>query len=113
MSPNDQRARLEACLERAGAKLRRIFELLEVELESESLTDSIPPETNLAVSKAEFPSATYLVTRVPVGLVKDLSPRQQEVLSLLLEGLPRKTIAFRLGISESTSRFLRTGAYPQ
>jgi DNA-binding NarL/FixJ family response regulator len=34
-----------------------------------------------------------------------LSPREKEVLLLLAEGLPNKTIAYRLKISEHTVKF--------
>lgn len=35
----------------------------------------------------------------------DLTPRELEALRLLAEGLPNKTIASRLGISEHTAKF--------
>jgi DNA-binding NarL/FixJ family response regulator len=37
--------------------------------------------------------------------VEDLTPRELEVLQLLAEGLPNKTIAFQLAISEHTVKF--------
>ncbi len=39
------------------------------------------------------------------GQVPSLSPREREVLLLVAEGLPNKTIAHRLGISEHTVKF--------
>jgi DNA-binding NarL/FixJ family response regulator len=39
------------------------------------------------------------------ALVEPLTPRESEVLALLAEGLPNKTIAHRLGISEHTVKF--------
>lgn len=41
----------------------------------------------------------------PGVLVEELTPREMEVLQLLAEGLPNKTIAFQLGISEHTVKF--------
>jgi two-component system, NarL family, nitrate/nitrite response regulator NarL len=38
-------------------------------------------------------------------LVEPLTPREQEVLTLLAEGLANKAIAARLGITESTAKF--------
>jgi DNA-binding NarL/FixJ family response regulator len=41
----------------------------------------------------------------PIHLVEALTPRESEVLQLLAEGLPNKTIARRLEISEHTVKF--------
>ena len=43
--------------------------------------------------------------RSPAPLVEELTPRESEVLQLLAEGLPNKTIAHQLGISEHTVKF--------
>ena len=45
--------------------------------------------------------------RTPTGVVveEQLTPREIEVLQLLAAGLPNKTIALRLGISEHTAKF--------
>ena len=42
---------------------------------------------------------------LPESLVEELTPRELEVLQLLAEGLPNKTIAYRLEISEHTVKF--------
>jgi DNA-binding NarL/FixJ family response regulator len=39
------------------------------------------------------------------GEVEALTPREAEVLNLIAEGLPNKTIAIRLNISEHTVKF--------
>lgn len=39
------------------------------------------------------------------GPVEELTPRERQVLALLAEGLPNKTIARRLGISDHTVKF--------
>jgi len=41
----------------------------------------------------------------PPDLVENLTPREAEVLQLLTQGLPNKTIAQRLGISDHTVKF--------
>jgi two-component system nitrate/nitrite response regulator NarL len=43
--------------------------------------------------------------RLPSPLAEELTPREIEVLALLAEGLPNKTIAHRLNISEHTVKF--------
>ena len=45
------------------------------------------------------------LARKPHPLVEELTPRELAVLRLLAEGLPNKTIALRLGISEHTVKF--------
>ncbi len=67
----------------------------------------------LAVVDPEFvpvvspPSERRLPVPVesPEPLAEDLTPRELEVLRLLADGLPNKTIARRLGISEHTVKF--------
>jgi DNA-binding NarL/FixJ family response regulator len=51
--------------------------------------------------------ATLLGTggQIPPPLAEELTPRELEVLRLLAEGLPNKTIAHRLSISEHTVKF--------
>ena len=41
----------------------------------------------------------------PDGVEESLTPREIEVVELLTEGLPNKTIAARLGISDQTVKF--------
>ena len=43
--------------------------------------------------------------RAPDPLVDALTPRELEVINLIAEGLPNKTIAGKLGISEHTVKF--------
>ena len=43
--------------------------------------------------------------RAPAPLIGELTPREHEVLRLLAEGLPNKSIAHKLGISEHTVKF--------
>ena len=52
-------------------------------------------------------AAALLPSRLesPESLVEELTPREREVLQLLAEGLPNKTIALQLGISEHTVKF--------
>lgn len=55
-------------------------------------------------AKAVPPSGSSLPDAEPL-LVEELTPRELEVLRLLAEGLPNKTIAQRLDISEHTVKF--------
>lgn len=62
---------------------------------------------NLRVLAPEFAAALAPLAAVPSAdpIPKPLTPRESEVLQLLAEGLPNKTIARRLGISEHTVKF--------
>jgi DNA-binding NarL/FixJ family response regulator len=51
------------------------------------------------------PAALATITPHPGGAEEALTPRESEVLSLLAEGLPNKSIASRLGITEHTAKF--------
>ncbi len=60
----------------------------------------------LAVVDAEWAAALMPAgEEAPVSPVGELTRREREVLQLLAEGLPNKTIASRLGISEHTVKF--------
>jgi DNA-binding NarL/FixJ family response regulator len=54
------------------------------------------------LTEALLPAATF---DPPATLVEPLTPREQEVLQLLAEGLPNKVIAHRLDISDHTVKF--------
>ncbi|HKZ50710.1 MAG TPA: response regulator transcription factor, partial [Dehalococcoidia bacterium] len=65
-----------------------------------------------AVSQGLVVLASELAAAVPparargaMPLAEELTPRELEVLQLLAEGLPNKSIAQRLGISEHTVKF--------
>ena len=60
----------------------------------------------LAVFDPTLAAAVLRTRERPPGFVVEaLTPREQEVLKLLAEGLPNKVIAQRLGISEHTVKF--------
>ena len=54
--------------------------------------------TDPAFAAAPPPSA-------PLGLAESLTPREEQVLALLAEGLTNRAIGLRLGISENTAKF--------
>jgi len=58
----------------------------------------------LLVVHPEFAASLPIRERAP-ALVEELTPREREVLQLLAEGLPNKTIADRLRITEHTAKY--------
>jgi len=59
----------------------------------------------VAGSELGLPAFTHWDSRPTAPSRSDLTPRELEVLGLLAEGLPNKTIAHNLGISEHTAKF--------
>jgi two-component system nitrate/nitrite response regulator NarL len=59
----------------------------------------------LVVLDPAFGDAPRPRSVTPAALVEGLTPREQEVLALLAEGVSNKQIAHRLGISERTAKF--------
>jgi len=59
----------------------------------------------LALAAARDEGASRAGSPGSFALVEELTPRELEVLRLMAEGLPNKTIALRLGISEHTVKF--------
>ncbi len=59
----------------------------------------------LLVTSPELSAAVPSTRGRPPAIPEDLTPRELEVLRLLAEGLPNKSIAQRLGITEHTVKF--------
>ncbi|MBC7810060.1 MAG: response regulator transcription factor, partial [Burkholderiales bacterium] len=59
----------------------------------------------LVVLHPALSEALFAGERLPAAPAESLTPRELEVLKLLAEGLPNKTIARRLSISEHTVKF--------
>jgi DNA-binding NarL/FixJ family response regulator len=70
------------------------------------------PPAQIAAALTAIQAGLQVLTREPRAagggaepVVESLTPREREVLELLVEGLPNKLIADRLGISENTAKF--------
>lgn len=60
------------------------------------------PDRFVQALQAVMSGGTWFDTPAPIGSPYGLTPRQGEILSLLLRGLPNKRIASELGITEAT-----------
>jgi two-component system nitrate/nitrite response regulator NarL len=83
-------ARLAACLAAAAQGLGVV---------DPAFMDALAPATE------DEEAASARRDRSDFGPVEELTPRELEVLRLMAEGLPNKTVALRLGISEHTVKF--------
>ena len=84
-----------------------IHALLQRDTDADKLVSSFAAiMQNLAVIDPDFVDSLFpQPLSDPPTLVEALTPRETEVLQLLAEGLPNKTIARRLDISEHTVKF--------
>ncbi|MEJ2175714.1 MAG: response regulator transcription factor [bacterium] len=76
------------------------------------------PHVLVSAVRTVLAGGTHIPERSGVSLPpppqpKPLSPRKLDVLRLLLEGLPNKTIASRLGLSENTIKVHVAGIYAE
>ena len=62
-------------------------------------------QQGLAVMDPDLAASAPVLRNPPPGYGQILTPREMQALRLLAEGLPNKTIADRLGISENTVKF--------
>ena len=62
-------------------------------------------QQGLAVMDPDLAASAPMLRNPPAGPGPVLTPREMQALQLLAEGLPNKTIAGRLGISENTVKF--------
>jgi DNA-binding NarL/FixJ family response regulator len=93
-----ERSRLRSEFDRADAEIVGEFESLAAARAADADADAIvlaPGASRRAESDGSEPGA----------IVEPLTPREVQVLELLAEGLPNKSIATRLGISDQTGKF--------
>jgi DNA-binding NarL/FixJ family response regulator len=64
-----------------------------------------------AAARGEAPFSPRAATALLPRTAHRLSPREREVLALVAEGLPNKTVARRLGISEKTVKTHLTSVF--
>ena len=81
--------------------------LLPRDAETETIVAALSAVAQGLIVLAPSLAALLGAGALPVGAsaIEPLTPREQEVLRLLAEGLPNKAIARRLGISEHTVKF--------
>ena len=96
----DPSATVDTVLEAIAQVLGELVQGFEHRLQRSRGAASLQSE--LRVARIELEDATYVLTRISNLAIKALSRRQREVATLLAQGLSRKEIATRLGISERT-----------
>lgn len=101
VGPSADRARLRSQLTEAGFDILAEYPTLAAARASAIDVDAI------VVTSADNPPGTVLGTSPSDDemFAEPLTSRERQVLDLLAEGLPNKTIAVRLGISDQTVKF--------
>lgn len=118
---DDGATRLRVVVLTSFAEQRRVLDALQAGASGYILKDATPDEVIAAIRAAHAGGAPLDPTAARVLLdsqragqpVRNLSPRESEVLGLVATGLANKQIARRLGISERTVKAHLTAVFQQ
>ena len=100
---NQAAAKEDAVRDVVKQSLMQLATSVETELDRRDLRQSLEHEPQPFTQEIEVDDVRYILKRVPRKLrLEPLSPRQEEVKRLLVEGEHRKGIAAELGISVRT-----------
>ena len=111
VGPPDGRARLRAELNESSFTVAGEFETMAEArasgIQADAILISAPVGRAFTARPASFTARPSSVDALPGGndYEEPLTAREVEVLQLLAEGLPNKSIATRLGISDQTVKF--------
>jgi DNA-binding NarL/FixJ family response regulator len=91
--------------DRDRARLRRSLALSDIEIVGEAATIGVARASGYDADAFILAARTGSATDEDAPAADPMTPREMDVLQLLAEGLPNKTIARRLGISDQTVKF--------
>lgn len=93
---------LQRAMRRVNAALRRLIKSCDAEIELVSAASETPPECGQKLAETEKDGYQYILLKVPLDPLTELTARQREIALSAAVGMSNKEVGNRLQISHET-----------